>query len=356
MLASSIYSVVSDMRRVHRGSVHAPASLVGPSKAGLSELKKARNFFHGPVQYDAKGRRKAFPFAAYKGTDVRHTLDLLFHGKCAYCEARYEFVGPVDIEHYRPKGAVEGDPAHRGYWWLGASWENLLPCCIDCNRRRFQLTPVEVTSLTAMATPGAVTSFVPLKTGKEASFPIGGVRVTGEPPARTGPGALAAEEPLLLNPCEDEPADHLLYWIDRSQPLGLVLPVAGNTVPAALPPLTGDAEAIAAHARSASLSVRGAVSIQVYGLNRLGLVQERTRLLRRLEFLGSILVDTLALADDLEAAVPGAGPLEELLSTAVARLRAVADRILAEIEGLAAPTDAFSAMVHQWIEAFRRDL
>jgi hypothetical protein len=346
------------MRRVHRGSVHAPASLVAPGKAGLSELGKARDFFRGPIQYDAKGRRKTFPFAAYKGTDVRHTLDLLFHGKCAYCEARYEFVGPVDIEHYRPKGAVEGDAAHRGYWWLGAAWENLLPCCIDCNRRRFQLTPADFTSLTAMAMPmpGSAGSFAPLKTGKEASFPIGAVRVTAEPPAHSGASALAAEEPLLLNPCEDEPAQHLLYWIDRSRPLGLMLPVSAGAVPAALPPLTGDAEAIAAHARAASLSVRGAVSIQVYGLNRLGLVQERTRLLRRLEFLGSVLVDTLALADDLEAALPGAGPLEELLSSAIARLRAVGDRILAEIAGLAAPTEAFSAMVRQWIEAFRRDL
>lgn len=320
------------------------------------ELKGARLFYRGPIQYDAKGRRKTFSFAAYKGTDVRHTLDLLFHGKCAYCEARYEFVGPVDIEHYRPKGAVEGDAAHRGYWWLGAAWENLLPCCIDCNRRRFQLTPVDVTSLTAMAIPGYVRGFVPLKTGKGASFPIRGVRITAEPSPRASPGALAAEQPLLLNPCEDEPADHLLYWIDRTQPLGLVLPVAGGTVAAVLPPLTGDAEAIAAHARAASLSVRGAVSIQVYGLNRLALVQERTRLLRRLEFLGGVLVDTMALADALEAALPSVGPLKELISTAVARLRAIGDRILAEIEGLAAPTEAFSVMVRQWIEAFKRDL
>jgi len=344
------------MRRVDRADVGAPASLIGPGRAGPAELARARTFFNGPIQYDSKGRRKSFPFAAYKGEDVRKCLDLIFHGKCAYCEARYEIVGPVDIEHYRPKGAVDGDAAHRGYWWLGAAWENLLPSCIDCNRRRYQFTPRDLRSLTAMAEPWHRGGFVSVKTGKDASFPIAGARLTTETPARARSSILASEEALLLNPCDDDPREHLRYWIDRSEPLGLVLPKAAPGAPAALPELTDDADAIIAHARNADVSVKGAVSIQTYGLNRLGLVQERTRLLRRLEFLGCILVDTLALADQLEDASLGAGGLAELLTTTAGKLRAIADRVMSEIDGLAKPTEAFSEMVRQWIAVFRSEL
>ena len=344
------------MRRVERVEVKAPASLTGAEKAGASELVRARTFFKSPIKYDAKGRKKVFPFGAYKGDDVRHTLQLLFHGKCAYCEARYEIVGPVDIEHFRPKGEVEGEPAHRGYWWLAAIWENLLPSCIDCNRRRFQETPVDIRSLTAMAAPSRAGAFVSIKTGKEACFPIEGTRVMMEPRERDRAHLLAAERALLLNPCEDQPRDHLRYWIDRREPIGLVLPVAEAGAADVLPALTDDAEAIIAHASAAGLSVKGAVSIQIFGLNRLALVQERTRLLRRLEFLGGLLIDASTLADDLEEALPRAGAVVGLMQDAVDRLRAMADRIMAEIVSLTDPTAAFSEMVKQWIAAFKEEL
>jgi len=344
------------MRSVKRAGAKAPASLTGAQRAGANELERARTFFGGPVQYDSKGRKKSFPFGAYKGDDVRQTLQLLFHGKCAYCEARYEVVGPVDIEHFRPKGEVEGEPAHRGYWWLAAVWENLLPSCIDCNRRRFQPTPRDMRSLTAMAGQRKPSAYVSLKTGKEACFPIEGARVVTEPPHRERARVLAAERALLLNPCDDVTEDHLTYWINRRDHVGLILPVAAEGGNAALPALTDDAEAIIAHARAARLSVRGALSIQVFGLNRLGLVQERTKLLRRLEFLGALLIDASTLADDLEEALPQAGAVYGLVETAVKRLRAMAARIMADIQELADPRAPFSEMVKQWTIAFVADL
>lgn len=347
---------VTEVRSVERAAVKAPASLVGAGRAGANELRRARTFFNGPIQYDAKGRKKSFLFSAYKGDDVRHTLQVLFHGKCAYCEARYEVVGPIDIEHFRPKGEVEGEPAHRGYWWLAAAWENLLPSCIDCNRRRYQPTPEDMRSLTAMASPLRAGAYVSIKTGKEASFPIEGVRVTTEPSERDRARLLAAERALLLNPCEDRAEDHLRYWIDRRDHIGLILPVAANDAAPALPALTDNAETIIAHAQAAGLSVRGALSIQVFGLNRLALVQDRTRLLRRLEFLGALLVDASALADDLEDALPQGGAVADLMQTAVERLRAMADRIMAEITAMADPTAPFSEMVRQWTEVFRDEL
>ncbi|MEF9674035.1 hypothetical protein QNM99_25505 [Pseudomonas sp. PCH446] len=47
----------------------------------------------------------------------------------------------MDVEHYRPKGAVSEDASHPGYWWVAMDWDNLLPSCIDCNRKRKQVTP-----------------------------------------------------------------------------------------------------------------------------------------------------------------------------------------------------------------------
>ncbi|MGO4403630.1 hypothetical protein AB4Z10_05105 [Bosea sp. RAF48] len=345
------------MRNVERAGVKAPASLTGPGKSGASELVRARTFFGGPVQYDAKGRRKSFNFKAYKEDDVRHTLQLLFHSKCAYCEASYEAVGPVDIEHFRPKGEVEGEPAHQGYWWLAADWGNLLPSCIDCNRRRFQPTPRDMRSLTAMAdTSRTGGAYVSIKTGKDSCFPVEGARVMAEPSERDRARLLASERALLLNPCEDRAEEHLRYWIDRRDHIGLILPVTGNGVAPALPALTDDANAIIAHAQVASMSIRGALSIQVFGLNRLALVQERTRLLRRLEFLGALLVDASTLADDLEDALPQAGTVANLIQAAIDRLRAMANRTMAEIVAMADPRAPFSELVREWIAVFKDEL
>ncbi len=74
----------------------------------------------------------------------------LSHQKCAYCESMITSTQPGDVEHYRPKGRIRDEHGkivtttrilgreidHPGYWWLAYDWVNLLPACIDCNRRR----------------------------------------------------------------------------------------------------------------------------------------------------------------------------------------------------------------------------
>ena len=52
---------------------------------------------------------------------------------CAYCEM--ETPG-LDTEHFRPKGAVEGDAEHGGYWWLAYECCNYFLACTFCNQRR----------------------------------------------------------------------------------------------------------------------------------------------------------------------------------------------------------------------------
>lgn len=345
------------MRRVDRSKEAAPASLTAPARAGPAELARARQL------YASAPPPTSFNFTAYKSDDVRHAMERLFHGKCAYCESRYDITGPVDIEHFRPKGEVEDDDAHPGYWWLAGAWENLLPSCIDCNRRRYQASPTLLASVTAVLEVASRGGFSKdFKTGKQSSFPLapGGVRMTTEPAAGRQTVETTAELALLLDPCVDEPADHLRHYINRSHPLGLILPTGGNAdaFPAFSFAGAEDAMAIEQAARSAGLSPRGSVSIQVYGLNRLGLIQERTRLLRRLEVLGELVLKLFGMEADLSELAHTEPDAQRRLRLAglTQQANALAHRALAEIRASAADEAPFSSLAKAWIADFRQEI
>jgi hypothetical protein len=165
----------------------------------------------------------------YKRADVVTALRALFNKKCAYCEFNYAPGGPEDIDHHRPKAAIviDGVLIRPGYYWLGAEWTNLLPSCIDCNRRR---KIVFIGGERRMS-------------GKATHFPVAQEeqrwRSHEEP---------CLETPHLLNPCEEDPAAHLEV-------------VPGGLLRAKL---HVDVE-----------SVKGATSIAVYGLLRGDLVDAR---------------------------------------------------------------------------------
>lgn len=318
------------MRASPRGDKLAPASLSRKDKKGLSELERAQAHFSGG------SARKAFGFAAYKAQDVKQRLEALFHGKCAYCESRFASTAPVDVEHYRPKGAIDGNPSHPGYWWIAMAWDNLLPSCIDCNRKRKQATPPLSGSLVVLdaASRQFSTSSIVLS-GKKDSFPVRGAHLLPQ-------GAnFADEQPLLLDPCRDDPSEHLVFHVERPNLISLVLPRE------AIDPAI-DNEPLG----SAVPSMRGAVSIQIYGLNRLGLVQDRTRILRHLDFLETIIVELGEIMESL-AAVAQANPT---VMAAVKRLETLQDRIVEEIRAMAAADAPYSAMVSAWIDAFTRRL
>jgi hypothetical protein len=117
------------------------------------------------------------------------------------------------------------------------------------------------------------------------SFPVLGTRAVSET------SAIANEYPLLLDPCRDKPDEHLRFYIDRANLIGLVIPRSHAGAGLPILGVNGADEAIRAvidEALETGLSLKGVVSIHVYGFNRLGLVQERTRLLRQLEFLENV--------------------------------------------------------------------
>ena len=305
------------MRAVSRGNQPAPACLDAADKKGLTELQRARAH-----ELNANPKKGSFEFAIYKHDEVKLRLNALFHGKCAYCETFYSASAPVDVEHYRPKGAVSEDETHPGYWWLAMRWDNVLPSCIDCNRKRKQRVPLISTSLADLYRSSPPASFASGQSGKKDSFPIA---ATGQRLQPEGEG-YGTELPLLLDPTRDDPQRHLRFHIDHKVPLGMVLPV--------------DKKGVA--------SERGAMSISVYGLNRLGLVQERTRLLRQLAFLGDLAIELGAIVEELEqppvaAALAGAGVPE-----VASRLRLLQDRTLAEMKAMAQPQAPYSAMARAW--------
>jgi uncharacterized protein (TIGR02646 family) len=181
-------------------------------------------------------KKPSIAFAMYKDATVKALLVEMFDGKCAYCESFYSSTQPVDVEHYRPKGAVDGDNEHPGYYWLAATWENLLPSCIDCNRKRGQFDVVEDASR---------------KLGKMDRFPVAGTR------ARAKADKLELEDALLIDPTIDNPTR--IFRFDRER--GVVLP----------------------RFKSGKKHDRAENSIEIYGLNRSGLVTDRLHIIRQID-------------------------------------------------------------------------
>jgi uncharacterized protein (TIGR02646 family) len=235
-----------------RAKVSHPSALDGKKSKGATELKDATLFYREQTRARPKTQRKAkrpkgkkseiknYEFAAYRDNTVKRSLSDLFDGKCAYCEILYAANQPMDVEHYRPKGEVllaDGTVQRPAYWWLAASWENLLPSCIDCNRERGHEEFLVDNSRRNV------------KSGKEIKFPIPDERLRVKKPTASTPAALRAESPLLIDPCEAnfDPSLHFAFTPD-----GVVI---GRTP-------------------------RGIASISVYGLNRTELVRMRQYFLR----------------------------------------------------------------------------
>ena len=225
------------MIRVNRQAVPAPPSL---ATTGVTEREKA--IAHYAV--DAN-RDTSFPFAAYKGADVVAALNELFHQKCAYCESSYKATSPADIEHFRPKGAVvirgaQGAADKRkkpGYYWLAASWENLLASCPDCNRARTHVFTDPDADDDVTEVRGKENKFPLIDEGRRVSAPI------------DGEGTEKGQR-LLIDPCRDRPEAHLVFFAN-----GLMW----------------------ARKTGSSFSRKGLESIEAYGLTRKELKEERRR-------------------------------------------------------------------------------
>lgn len=291
------------------------------------------------------------PFTLYKHDSVRAQLNEMFHRKCAYCESCYYATSAMEVEHFRPKEGLYGDDDHQGYWWLWVSWDNLLPSCIYCNQRRSQTLP-KASGKPALLDEDQGLFDDPRSafTGKGTHFPILGGRVTS-------PGDCSKELPLLLNPCLDQPQDHLEYYIESTNIIGLMLAKPNRgVVPSGngLDPKTQEEfrEELALTLKH-NLDLRGSVSILIYGLNRLGLVQDRTRVLRQLMFMESQVVAISVLIKKLRSRTTNPdyeyADEDQQIEDGLKYLR---ECTVKQMKSMAKPQAPYSMMVRAYLEGF----
>jgi uncharacterized protein (TIGR02646 family) len=104
----------------------------------------------------------------YRKPDIKSSLDKMCNSKCAYCESKIGHADYEHIEHYKPTSIYPGD---------AFNWENLLFACGICNGNQY----------------------------KGGRFPD---------PAAGGP---------LLNPCVDDPTQHLRFEFDARTKIAVVI-------------------------------------------------------------------------------------------------------------------------------------
>ncbi|MDR6845680.1 AAA family ATPase [Flavobacterium granuli] len=138
-----------------------------------------------------------------------------FHRKCMYCETKLGVSDEGTMDPFRPRSGARGldqkKYASTHYWWLYYEWDNMMLSCSTCNLKyKRDFFPLEDEILRA---------------------PVG-----------TKGMELLNEKPLLIDPCLENPEEHLSFSED-----GLV----------------------------SALTPKGQVTIEVLGLNRQPLIYER---------------------------------------------------------------------------------
>jgi len=179
------------------------------------ELKKADNAVKSAIAAGRKpiyeGQTPDYEFNEGLWKKLRVHLVWLFHNKCAYCQIYLgNDVRVSQIEHYRPKSAVDGEPNHPGYWWLAYEPTNYLPSCTICNGyvKGNQFPMMEGSQYISIITADLQNESAPVDLYQD----------------------LAAEQPVIINPFQDDPDDYLDFL-----PVGKCSPGAVDCPGTALP-------------------------------------------------------------------------------------------------------------------------
>jgi uncharacterized protein (TIGR02646 family) len=124
-----------------------------------------------------------------KWVAFRAHFERIYGEKCWYTEC----VNPGtddDVDHYRPKGRVQEDKTHGGYWWEALNWRNFRLSCHRANRLRENPETGDTH-------------------GKGDHFPL------LDPDRRWRDPALAChEQPLLLDPTKPRDPSYLTFDIN----------------------------------------------------------------------------------------------------------------------------------------------
>jgi hypothetical protein len=225
-----------------------------PTGEGEFETDDAIRFYNIPAnktltyrKIGVRGKPIDESFSVYTDSEVRSVLVKMFKGKCAYCESKITAICSGDIEHFRPKGGYGTRPLTKpGYYWLASDWDNLLFACPFCNQ----------TCTHKIFENGNIVAVVQ---GKLNQFPLkdeyyrlnethGAIFLANKGLYQIAYN-LEESERLLLKPCTDEVEKYFKY-----DDLGVILPASG---------LNHDSKE------------RASISIEVYALQRMTLVQRR---------------------------------------------------------------------------------
>ncbi len=178
------------MIKIKRNRVDSKGRTIRPEKAWFTKADGATK------KAIKEGPKHKIRDDVYGDDRVRAALRELFHDKCAYCEILLpERDWPID--HFRPFGRVRDEPGHPGYYWLAYEWTNLYPACTMCNGPRKEKPSWENPQ-------GGPTG------GKWDRFPLGDPNSR----AKTHTDKVRREDRLLLDPCHDDPFEHIDYSID----------------------------------------------------------------------------------------------------------------------------------------------
>ena len=166
----------------------------------------------------------------------------------------------------------------------------------------------------------------------------------------------------MLDPTRDDPRQHLRFHVDRTNIIDLVYPTAiDGSDRTDLPDPDDDPNGLAAKAKAVGVSHQGMVSIQVYGLNRLSLVQARTKVLRDLEFLFHLSIDLAVLVQELDDRIASQrARLQQADSPQTkddmqfnerirARLARYVDDIRARLRGMSDKRSPYSELARAWV-------
>lgn len=157
-----------------RKPAEAPAILRGEGMRAREVLCDA--YDASPTSYQDGTATLEVHKRIYGHMSVVQALAEAQHLKCCFCERR--LLG--DVEHYRPKSGFQQRKGERlsrpGYYWLAYEWRNLFRACGPCNQRFKR-------NLFPLAHPAAR--------------------------ARSHHDDIGQEQPLLLDPSEDDPEGHI---------------------------------------------------------------------------------------------------------------------------------------------------
>ncbi len=153
-----------------QGRTNTPNTLQSPKVA--TAIQKLEEKVTGGEEIRSNDFHKEY----WGAQDVKDSLRDSQHRKCCFCENLRSPNRELDVDHFRPKARIDGEPDHPGYWWLAYEWSNLVYACRPCN-----------------------------ETHKKTQFPIRGDR------ACLPEDNLEEEDPWLIHPVDEDPAEFITF-------------------------------------------------------------------------------------------------------------------------------------------------